>query len=327
MGAKSKETIDHFLKRVREEIIPMFEMALSKGGVVFKNSRIVKCWEVMDCKATGCTLYGYESGEVRCWQIAGTYCGGEPQGSFVQKYGTCSNCKVFKESCPSIVEEIGEQFNNMMFLLKKQGQKMQEDDQHMEHLNRELRAALEQLDVKNKEIRQIMITDKLTSLFNRDHLVTVLEDEVARCHRYGHPLAILIIDIDRFKSFNDNYGHLAGDQMLAVIGTLIKENIRKFDRAFRYSGGKFVVILPETDLTLAYIVAERIRKSFENKTFPVHKIGSASEKQKSRTLSIGITATFPYKTNNLRIEDLFDQMEKALHQAKGKGGNISIRFE
>lgn len=327
MGAKSKETLTDLLKRIREEIIPMFEMALSNGSTVFRNSRIVNCWEVMDCKTTDCIIYGDESGSARCWQIAGTYCGGELQGNIVQKYGKCSKCKVFSESCPSIVEEIGEHFNNIMFLLKKQGQKIQEDDQHTEHLNRELRAALEQLDVKNKEIRQIMITDKLTSLFNRDHLVTVLEDEVARCHRYGHPLAILIIDIDRFKSFNDNYGHLAGDHVLAFIGTLIKENIRKFDRAFRYGGEKFVVILPETDLTLAYIVAERIRKSFESKTFMVHKIGSISEKPASRTLSIGITATFPYKTNNLRIEDLFDQMEKALHQAKGKGGNISIRFE
>jgi len=319
--------MDNLLKRIREEIIPKFEEAVSNSGAVFKNPHIVKCWETLECKSTDCTLYGDESKAVRCWQVTGTYCGGEPQGNFIQKCGKCSNCKVFKQSCPTVVEEIGEHLNNMLFLLNRQGQTMQEDNQRIEHLDRELVTALEQLDFKNREIQKIMISDKLTGLFNRHYLTTVLEDEIARCHRYGHPLAVMMIDIDKFKSFNDNYGYTAGDKMLSYIGGLIRENIRKFDRAFRYGGEEFLVVLPETDLTLAYIVAERIRKGLESKAFVVSKKGSGGEKTAFRTLSIGIAATYPYKTSNISIEDLISQADLALSQAKSKGGNICNRYE
>lgn len=204
---------------------------------------------------------------------------------------------------------------------------MLEDKEHIEYLNRELVSALEQIDIKNREIQKMMITDKLTGLFNRHHLVTVLQDEIARCNRYGHPLAVMMIDIDDFKSINNNYGRAAGDTMLEYVGTLIKENTRKFDRSFRYGGEEFIVVLPETDITLAYIVAERIRKGFEIKTFTVSNDASLPETNISRTLSIGITATFPYKTNNINIEELLNQSDKALYLAKNKGGNISVRYE
>ncbi|MBI5099077.1 MAG: GGDEF domain-containing protein [Nitrospirae bacterium] len=328
MNTRTKETMSNILKRLREEIVPMLEKALSNGNsVIFKNSYIVNCWKTMDCKTTSCVLYGDESEEVRCWQIAGTYCEGEPQGSFVEKYGKCSDCKTFRDSCPTIVEEIGEHFNNMMFLLTKQNAKMLKDKEHIEHLNKELILALEQIDVKSREIQRMMITDKLTGLFNRHHLIHVLENEIARCNRYGHPLAIMMIDIDDFKSINDNYGQVVGDMLLSYVGTLINENTRKFDRAFRYGEEEFIVVLPETDITFAYIVAERVRKGFENKNFLANKKGSRSENDISRTLSIGITATYPYKTNHISIEELLNQTDKALYQAKNKGGNISIRYE
>ena len=136
-----------------------------------------------------------------------------------------------------------------------------------------------------------------------------------------------MIDIDDFKSINDNYGQVAGDIILAYVGTLINENTRKFDRAFRYGGEEFIVVLPETDITLAYIVAERIRKGFEIKTFMASKKEGMSENNISRTLSIGITSTYPYKTNHISIEELLNQTNRALYQAKNKGGNISIRYE
>jgi diguanylate cyclase (GGDEF)-like protein len=320
--------MSNILKRLREEIVPMFEKALSNGNsIIFKNSHIVNCWKTMDCKTTSCVLYGDESEQVRCWQIAGTRCEGGPQGSFVEKYSKCSDCKTFRDSCPTIVEEIGEHFNNMIFLLTKQNAKMLKDKEHIEHLNKELIFALEQIDVKSREIQRMMITDKLTGLYNRHHLIHVLENEIARCNRYGHPFAVMMIDIDDFKSINDNYGQAAGDMMLSYVGTLINENTRKFDRAFRYGEEEFIVVLPETDITLAYIVAERVRKGFENKNFLANKKGSGSENDISRTLSIGITATYPYKTNHISIEELLNQTDKALFQAKNKGGNISIRYE
>lgn len=319
--------MNNLLKRLREEVIDMFEKALSNGScIAFENPYIASCWKTLDCKSTTCALYGKEFKGVRCWQIAGTYCDCEQQGTFVEKYGKCSDCKVFKDSCPTIVEEIGEHFNNILFLFNNQKTKKLEDKEQIELLNKRLVSALEQIDVKNREIQKIMITDKLTGLFNRHHLISVLEDEIARCNRYGHPLALMMIDIDAFKSINENYGQSAGDAMLEYVGTLILENTRKFDRSFRYGDEEFIVVLPETDMALAYIVAERIRKGFEAKSFVETKKESMSKTNISRTLSIGITATFPYKTNNINIEELLNQSDKALYKAKVKGGNISIKY-
>jgi len=309
-------------QNLQTEIIPLFEQAVGNDNVSFSNPHLLICWKSMQCKTTTCSLYGKEEEAFRCWQASGTYCGGVPQGNFVQKFGSCKKCPVFKNSCPSVVEEIGEHFNNMVFLLKKRQQDMIKKQDQVESLNRELLTALEQLDTKNRQIQEIMITDKLTGLYNRYHLVTVLEDETSRSQRYHHPLAVLMIDIDKFKSFNDKYGHLAGDQMLSFIGKLIKECIRKFDRAFRFGGEEFVIVLPETDPTMAYVVAERLRKAFAEKTFMVSCKEKMTKEVASRTISIG-HAQFEGESS---IEELLNQADNALYAAKDKGGNLSIRY-
>ncbi len=316
-------------KRLREEIIPMFDKVISERNVHFSNSNLVKCREILNCQSDECKVHNNGSGNepVRCWQLTGTYCGGEPQGNFVQKHGKCSNCEVFKESCPTIVEEIGEHFNNMLFLLDKQNQALLEDKQQIEDLNKELITALEQLKTKNTEFQKVLITDSLTGLSNRHNFVSILENEIARCHRYGHYLSLMKIDIDGFKSFNDEYGYTTGDKMLTYTGKLIRKNIRQFDKAFRYSGKEFIVLLPETDQTLAYIAAERIRKSFQSKTYSVSKKRNKSGKTSPRTVSIGITDLISYKTSEINIEDLINQASAALHTAKEKGGNMSVRYE
>jgi diguanylate cyclase (GGDEF)-like protein len=328
MSSDSKRDLKELLKKLKHDIIPMFDKAISDSNVIFPNPGLLKCWKVMNCTSTECELHGNDFDDgVRCWQIAGTYCGGEPQGSFVQKFGDCSKCEVFKASCPTIIEEIGEHFNNMVFLLKKRNRETLEDRQRIEQLNRELILSLEQISSKNTELKEIKITDRLTGLFDRHHLVDVLNDEISRCNRYGHSLTLMLIEVDDFKSFNENYGNNAGDRMLAFAGSLIKKNIRKFDKAFRYSAKEFAVVLPETDLTLAFIVAERIRTSFKNKTFTVQKKGTVSKKRVSRTLSIGITSGFNYKTNSTETEELINQASRNIFQAKEKGGNICVRFE
>jgi len=329
MGSKPKDDLADLLKRLKKEIVPLFDKAVSDSDAVFSNPALVKCWETMNCRSTDCTLHsnGFDKKPVRCWQIAGTYCGGKPQGSFVQKYGDCRKCKVFNDSCPTIVEEIGEHFNNMFFLLNKQNKELLEDKEQIEILNKEMIATLEQLNAKNKEFQELTITDKLTGLFDRHHLISILEDEISRCHRYGHSLALMMVDIDDFKDFNESYGYKAGDQMLSYAGTLIKKNIRKFDKAFRYSGKEFMVILPETDLTLAYIVAERIRKAFQGKTFTVSNKEGASKETASGTFSIGISSAFNFSANNIGIEDLINHTAHAVREAREKGGNMCIRYE
>jgi len=329
MGPKPDDDLNDLLQRLKEEIIPLFDKAVSDRDAIFPNPGLVKCRETMNCTAADCKIHnnGFDNKPVRCWQIAGTYCGREPQGSFVEKYGDCRKCDVFKDSCPTIVEEIGEHFNNMFFLLNRQNKELLEDKKQIEKLNNEMHTAIEQLNAKNEEFQKMIITDKLTGLFDRHHLISVLEDEIARCHRYGHSLALMMIDIDGFKTFNESYGYTAGDQMLSFAGTLIKKNIRKFDRAFRYSGKEFIVILPETDLTLAYIVAERIRKAFELKIFTVSKKESTTKEESSGTFSIGISSAFNFSTNNIGIEDLINQTAGAVRDSREKGGNMCIRFE
>ncbi len=322
------EKIRHDLsKRLREEIVPMLEKAISNVNVSFANPHINECRKALDCKPTDCLIYGSGPETLRCWQAESDCCNQKAGSSFMQKFNECRNCRVFRDSCPTIVEEIGEYFNNMIHLLNYQRQTLTENKEQIDHLKEELDSSLEKLRSKEKEIREVMITDKLTTLFNRQHLITVLEDEIARCQRYGRPLSVMLIDIDEFKTFNDAYGHQAGDKMLSFVGSLIKENTRQFDRAFRYAGEEFAIVLPETDSTMAYIVAERIRKGFESKAFFASKKGNSSSESISRTVSIGITATFAYGTQGVTIEELISQTENSLNEAKDKGGNICIRRE
>jgi len=326
MSHKSQESKNSLLKKLKEEIVPIFETVITGGDAFFKNPYLADCRKILSCTDDQCAVKRNGGGPVRCWHVPGTLCGGESQGNFLQKYSECRECRVFREACPTIVEEIGEQINNMVILMKEQKEKILDDKHQIDHLNEKLTSLLEQLDLKSREIQKMKITDSLTKLYNRHHLVTVLEDEMARCQRYGHSLAMMMIDIDEFRSFNDDYGQQAGDNMLEVCGTVIKENIRKFDRAFRYGGEEFVIVLPETDLTLAYIVAERIRKNFQNKTFRVTGEYGSTGENASRTMSIGITATFTYQTSVISIDNLIHQTEQALVLAKEKGGNASIRY-
>lgn len=325
--SEPSEAFNNLSARLRKEIMPLFERGLSDSKGLFVNSCLVRCREVLDCKSTECAHYGTNNGSERCWQVMDACCNGKRLGSFSQKASECCNCKVFKNSCPTIVEEIGEHLNNISCFLNEQENRISADKKYIAGIHAEMSTILEQLKNKERVIQEIMITDKLTTLFNRQHLVTVLGDEIARCQRYDRPIALMMIDIDGFRSFNDSYGHQAGDNMLAFIGTLIRENTRKFDRAFRYGGEEFVVVLPESDLTMAYIVSERIRKGFENNSFLVKDKESSRHENISCTISTGITATFAFGTQNIIIEELINQADTALCTAKEKGGNISIRYE
>jgi diguanylate cyclase (GGDEF)-like protein len=223
----------------------------------------------------------------------------------------------------TVREDINECFNNLTSLLNEKKYTGSERNQQIKALKDQLSVLQKKLDEKERKINELMITDNLTKLYNRDHLVTVLEEEIARCQRYAHPIAVIMIDIDGLRNFNNDHGKIAGDRLLLFAGNLIKESIRKFDRAFRYGGEEFVVVLPETDLTMAYIVAERIRKNFES----TYENEFAPGQNGSYTISTGITSVFAYTTDTIEVEELMDQSDKALAMAKEKGGNISIRFE
>ena len=153
------------------------------------------------------------------------------------------------------------------------------------------------------------ITDGLTRLYNHRYLHECLDKEIARCTRFGTTFSIIMIDLDFFKTYNDTYGHLAGDDVLSSIGKCIKDSIRTIDIAFRYGGEEFAVILPETIAEGAYLVSERIREKIEQKIF---------NGRSSITASLGI-ASWP--TDGVTKEQIIVSADKALYTAKGTGRN------
>jgi diguanylate cyclase (GGDEF)-like protein len=152
-------------------------------------------------------------------------------------------------------------------------------------------------------------TDELTALYNHRHFHERLDQEIARGSRFGNTFSIIMIDIDLFKSYNDIYGHLAGDQVLRRVGHYLSNSIRNIDMAFRYGGEEFAVILPEARLDDAFKVAERIRKTIESRS---------SSRSMPITVSLGV-ANWP--NDGVMKEEIIGRADSALYKAKQMGRN------
>jgi two-component system, cell cycle response regulator len=161
---------------------------------------------------------------------------------------------------------------------------------------------------------EMAITDALTGLFNRrymeNHLATLIEQATAR----GKPLALLLLDIDYFKSINDTYGHDAGDDVLRDFALRVKRSIRGIDLACRCGGEEFVIVMPETDLAVAAMVAERLRRRIAAEPFPIDR----GQRTVPVTLSIGIAALRGHDDDAAKLLKRADQ---ALYRAKRDGRN------
>ncbi len=152
-------------------------------------------------------------------------------------------------------------------------------------------------------------TDELTGLYNHRHFHERIDQEIIRDSRFNGTFSLIMMDVDLFKSYNDIYGHLAGDKVLHKVGEYIQSSIRGIDLAFRYGGEEFAVILPEAHIDDAYKVAERIRKTIESKT---------SAKAMPITVSIGV-ANWP--DDGLMKEEIIGNADAALYRAKQLGRN------
>jgi len=153
----------------------------------------------------------------------------------------------------------------------------------------------------------------LTNLYNHRYFQTHLSSEVTRVYRYPHPLSLIMLDIDSFKEFNDTYGHPKGDLVLSQIARAIKKNVRKVDIPCRYGGEEFAIILPETKLAEAVLVAEKIRASVGKIHFDTGK-----DAQKKRMTVSGGVAQF---RSGMKKEDLVRCADESLYEAKGTGKN------
>lgn len=163
-----------------------------------------------------------------------------------------------------------------------------------------------------KTLEKLAITDGLTRLYNLRHFYKQLEIEIDRCNRYGHSLALLLLDIDHFKNCNDTYGHLEGDKVLVRLGQIIKVCLRTMDSAYRYGGEEFTIILPETTGKEAKNVAERINASVESERF-----STKTGEDFSITISIGVTEYFKEE----QLSTFIHRADQAMYKSKAKGRN------
>jgi diguanylate cyclase (GGDEF)-like protein len=160
--------------------------------------------------------------------------------------------------------------------------------------------------------KRLAITDELTDLYNYRFLQQRLDDEIGRADRYKKRLSLLMLDIDDFKSINDTHGHLVGDSVLTEIGQLLKSTVREVDIVARYGGEEFSVILPETDASGAFIVAEKIRESVS-----LHRFSDADgERTIHMTVSIGLAS---YPVHATEKESLLRAADDAVYRAKETG--------
>jgi diguanylate cyclase (GGDEF)-like protein len=163
-----------------------------------------------------------------------------------------------------------------------------------------------------EKLQKLAITDGLTKLYNSRSFYTQLELEVDRFNRYKHPLALLLLDIDNFKEYNDSYGHLEGDKVLVRFSQIIKTCLRANDSAYRYGGEEFTVILPETNGDEAKTVAQRIRASLE-----AEKYKPIPGKVARITISIGVTQCYPKE----ELSTFIRRADKAMYLSKENGRN------
>jgi diguanylate cyclase (GGDEF)-like protein/PAS domain S-box-containing protein len=178
----------------------------------------------------------------------------------------------------------------------------------------ERKKAEDALQESEKRYWELSIMDDLTQLYNSRHFYDQLKREIERSNRYGQPLALLLLDLDRFKAFNDAYGHIEGDYVLSRLGQVIKRCLREADSAYRYGGEEFTIILPMVTNADGAVTAERIRMEFEKENFsPVFG------QDVHMTVSIGL-AQYKHKED---MKAFVHRVDQIMYRAKKNGkGNI-----
>jgi diguanylate cyclase (GGDEF)-like protein len=166
----------------------------------------------------------------------------------------------------------------------------------------------------HEELHQLAIVDGLTRVFNRRYLIDFLTREISRCRRHERPLSLLLFDIDRFKQINDCFGHAAGDHVLRAIVEVAREGVRREECLARFGGDEFAVVMPETELAGARIVAERTRGRVEQHPF------QAGGRVIPVTISAGVAVLGPAIAD---AEAMLAAADTQLYAAKMAGRNTA----
>jgi diguanylate cyclase (GGDEF)-like protein len=173
--------------------------------------------------------------------------------------------------------------------------------------------------IKNHLHYEHSLRDVKTGLYNHGFFMTRLKEEVSRSKRSGHASSIIVMDVDKFKNFNDTYGHLAGDQVLEKLAVVIKQSVRTDDIPSRFGGEEFTVLLPHTDIATAWTVAERLRVSIAEMEVPW------DVPLPQVTISIGIY-TFD-QSDDVSSSDIIRRADEALYVSKNRGRNCCTIWE
>jgi two-component system cell cycle response regulator len=165
-----------------------------------------------------------------------------------------------------------------------------------------------QLKALNQKLQSLAVTDGLTGLHNHRAFQDYLEEQFQTAMRNKQPLALILMDVDHFKQYNDTYGHQAGDEVLRQVAQILQTNVREGDFVARYGGEEFVVVLPRTDLESAVAVAERLRRAIESAEWSLRPV----------TGSFGVASIRPDMETR---QELIEAADQALYQAKKNGRN------
>jgi len=229
------------------------------------------------------------------------------------------DCSLF-DPLSKDIEELKSQGGHFLFTLRDKKRKLailaikglfDADKEKAMILGHQFALALRRIKLY-REVETLAITDSLTGAHTRRYFLERFEEELKRSRLRSIKLSFLMIDVDKFKSCNDKFGHLTGDKILHKVGNIIKENIREIDILGRYGGEEFCVVLPDTDRDSAYHVAERIRAT------AAETVIKAYDAEVKVTVSIGV-ATFP--KDGKGIKSLMDKSDWALYRAKEAGRN------
>jgi two-component system, cell cycle response regulator len=183
-----------------------------------------------------------------------------------------------------------------------------------------IKALVEEVERQKRELERISRTDALTSLDNRRHLEERLEEQFEHAKRLGEKFAVVMCDLDKFKSVNDTYGHQAGDAVLQQLATILKREAREIDRVGRYGGEEFMLLLPGAQLDSAVTFAERVRRAIEAHAFTLPD-GNVLR----RTASFGVAGWPHPRVRN--CDGLVKAADDALYVAKEMGRNCVVRFD